>query len=72
MTRQTELTAVEEKVADWVEEKEQLGDLIKEKEDMFRTQKKQLTFLKSVTNPLLKEQRDVEAQVRISDLFKRS
>jgi len=64
MTKQTELDATEEKVAEWVNEKEALGSLVKEKEELFRTNKKELTLLKSSTNPVLKDLRELETQVR--------
>jgi len=64
MTRQTELDATEDKVAEWVNEKEALGGLIKEKEELFRTNKKELTVLKSSTNPVLKDLRELETQIR--------
>merc|ERR1719315_355566 len=63
MTRQTEMEAAEEKVAEWVNEKEELGALIREKDEQYKSERKELTLLKSATNPLLKDQRELETQV---------
>merc|ERR1712098_535997 len=52
-TRNTELSAVEEKIQEAINEKEMLSDLIKEKEELFKQNKKELHQLKSATSPLL-------------------
>jgi len=63
VTRQTELTGAEEKIQDTLNEREMLTDLLSEKEEQFKRNKKELNELKSATNPLLKEQREIETQV---------
>ena len=59
VTRQSELTEAEEKIQDTLNEREMLTDLLSEKEDLFKRNKKELNELKSETNPLLKEQREI-------------
>ena len=62
-TRSTELGAVEEKIQEALNEKDMLTDLISEKEDLFKQNKKELNQLKSLTSPLLKQQRETEAMI---------
>merc|ERR1712098_565322 len=54
-TRNTELSAVEEKIQEAINEKEMLSDLIKKKEELHQ--------LKSATSPLLKQQREAETMI---------
>ena len=61
--RNTELSAVEEKIQEAINEKEMLNDLIKEKEELFKQNKKELHQLKSATSPLLKQQREAETMI---------
>ena len=63
VSRQTELTEAEEKIQETLNEREMLTDLLSEKEDLFKRTKKELNELKSATNPLLKEQREIETQI---------
>merc|ERR1719431_2216739 len=63
VSRQSELTDAEEKIQETLNEREMLTDLLSEKEDLFKRSKKELNELKSATNPLLKEQREIETQV---------
>jgi len=62
-SRQKELAEAEEKIQDTLNEREMLTDLLSEKEDLFKRNKKELNELKSATNPLLKQQREIETQI---------
>ena len=63
VSTQSELIDAEEKIQDTLNEREMLTDLLSEKEDLFKRNKKELNELKSSTNPLLKEQREIETQI---------
>jgi len=63
VSRQADLTEAEEKIQETLNEREMLTDLLNEKEDLFKRNKKELNELKSATNPLLKEQREIETQI---------
>jgi len=62
-TRQAELSAAEAKIQETLNEREMLTELLNEKEDVFKVSRKELTGLKSATNPLLKEQREIETRI---------
>ena len=62
-TRQTELSAAEEKIQETLTEKEMITDLVSEKEDAYKNNKKELSDLKSKSNPLLKEQREIGTKI---------
>jgi len=62
-TRQTELTVTEEKIAEVQGDKKMLTNLIQEKEDMFKEDKRTMNELKSSTNPITKELRTIESRI---------
>lgn len=62
-TRTQELNVVEDKIQETLNEREMLTDLIKEKDSLFKENKKELNQLKSATSPLLKQQRETETMI---------
>ena len=62
-TRNTELGAVEEKIEEALSSRELLTDLIKEKDEQAKQERRELNALKSITKPILDEQRITEVNI---------
>jgi len=62
-TRQTELTAAEEKIEDILSQRDIINIMLREKEDSFKESKSQLNDLKTSTNPITKDLRTLETKI---------
>jgi len=62
-TRQTELNVAEEKIGEVLANRDMMTNLLKEKESMFKDNKKELNELKSSTNPISQELRTIETKI---------
>jgi len=62
-TRQTELEAAEEKIEDVLNERERINTLLKEKEENFRDSKKELSEMKTSTNPITRDLHTLETKI---------